>query len=234
MRLSRSVRARSDAAMEGRARAVAAIAAAIVVAGGPASARTVLCFGDSTSWRYPARLQARRPDLRVVNGALPGDVSTSVPRLRMLLDRDRPDDVVVMIGTNDVVRRPDGRAVVTDDPAVTFRNVVRLARLARRRGARVIVLTQTPASCVSCAPRQTHTREVAHRLIAWSLRRPRGIDVADLRDEFTIHAWSTLSDDGLHPNAAGADLIAAFVADRLPERVYSEHTSTTATVRIAR
>ncbi len=233
--MSYSGRAHSDAAMEGRARAVAAIAAAIVVAAGPASARTVLCFGDSTSWRYPARLQARRSDLRVVNGALPGDVSTGAPRLRMLLDRDRPDEVVVMIGTNDVVRRGDGRPVVSDDPAVTFRNVVRLARLARRRGAFVLVLTQTPAACpASCAERQAHTREVAHRLIAWSLRRPRGIDVADLRDEFTIHGWSTLSDDGLHPNAAGADFIAAFVAARLPERVYSEHTSTTATVRIAR
>src|SRR5262249_19842803 len=150
------------------------------------------------------------------SGALPGDVSSDAPRLRLLLARSRPDDVVVMIGTNDVVRRPSGWPVVTTSPAVTFRNVLRLARLARRRGAHVLGLTQTPATCpVGCAERQAHTREVAHRLVAWGLRRPRGVVVADLRDEFTARSWSALSDDGLHPNADGAELIARFVAAAL-------------------
>jgi lysophospholipase L1-like esterase len=202
-------------------RRIAALAASVlVVAGAHASAaRTVLCFGDSTSWLYPARLARLRPDLSVVSGALPGDVSSDGPRLRALLDAHRPDDVVIMIGTNDVVRLPDGRPVVTGDPEVTFRNVVRLARSARRRRARVIVLTQTPATCpVRCAERQVHTREVAHRLVAWGLRRPRQVVVADLRDEFTARSWFELSDDGLHPNAAGADFIASFVARQLGGR----------------
>src|SRR5690242_20308729 len=131
----------------------------------------------------------------------------------------RPDDVVIMIGTNDVVRRTDGTPVVTDDPRVTARNVRRLALRARRAGAHVVVLTQTPASCaVACAARQAHTRDVAHRLVAWGLAPPRRIDVADLRDEFTVHDWGTLSGDGLHPNDAGAELIARYVATRLEAR----------------
>jgi lysophospholipase L1-like esterase len=182
-------------------------------------ARTVLCFGDSTSWRYPARLQVLHADWRVVSGALPGDVSTSLPRLVTLLSLHRPDDVVIMIGTNDVVRRRDGHPVVTADPRITARNVRRLALRGRQAGAHVVVLTQTPASCfLGCAERQVHTREVAHRLVAWGLEPPHGIEVADLRDELTIHDWRELSDDGLHPNDAGADLIARYVADRLDRR----------------
>jgi lysophospholipase L1-like esterase len=194
----------------------ASVVAAIVLCAAAAQARTVLCFGDSTSWRYPARLQALRPDLVVVAGAKLGDVSSDAPRLAALLRGGRPDDVVVMIGTNDVARVP-GRPgpLVTDDPAVTSRNVWRLARLARAAGARVLVLTQTPATCDGCAARQRHTREVAHRLVARGLRRPRRIVVADLRDEFTAHDWAALSDDGLHPNDAGAELIARYVSAAL-------------------
>jgi lysophospholipase L1-like esterase len=191
----------------------------VVLAATRLDARTVLCFGDSTSWRYPARLQALHADWHVVSGSLPGDVSSNLARLVMLLDMHHPDDVVIMIGTNDVARRRDGRPVVTDDPRVTTRNIRRLALHGRRAGARVVVLTQTPASCfLGCAERQVHTREVAHRLVAWGLDPPRGIEVADLRDELTVHDWRDLSDDGLHPNTAGADLIARYLGTWLDRR----------------
>jgi lysophospholipase L1-like esterase len=158
-------------------------------------------------------------DWHVVSGALPGDVSSNFARLTTLLDLHHPDDVVIMIGTNDVVRRRDGQPVVTMDPRVTTRNIRRLALRGRHAGARVVVLTQTPASCfLDCAERQVHTREVAHRLIAWGLEPPHGIEVADLRDELTIHDWRELSDDGLHPNTAGAELIARYVGARLDRR----------------
>jgi lysophospholipase L1-like esterase len=197
----------------------AALFALVVLTTTPADARTVLCFGDSTSWRYPARLQALHADWHVVSAALPGDVSSSLARLVTLLSLHRPDDVVIMIGTNDVVRRRDGDPVLTDDPRVTTRNIRRLALRSRHAGARVVVLTQTPASCfLGCVERQAHTREVAHRLVAWGLDPPHGIEVADLRDELTIHDWRELSDDGLHPNAAGAELIARYVGTWLDRR----------------
>ena len=184
----------------------------------PAHARTVVCFGDSTSWLYPHALEHMRPDWHVVSGARPGDVSSSQARLSALLETHRPEVVVIMIGTNDVVLGRDGRPVVSRDPAVTAANVRVLAHTARRAGSRVLLLTQTPAACGrDCPVRQAHTREVAHRLVAWGLRRPPGITVADLRDELTVHPWHELSDDGLHPNAAGATFIATFVATRLDD-----------------
>ena len=194
------------------------VAVSIVFLTPPAHARSVLCFGDSTSWLYPSHLQRLRPDWQVINGARPGDVSSNVARLTTRLDREHPDVVVVMIGTNDVALRPDGRPAVTFDPRVTARNIRVLAGQARHAGARVMVLTQTPAWCPgSCPARQQHTREVAHRLVAWGLHPPPGVLVADLRDELTVHSWATLSDDGLHPNLPGAALIAAFVATRLDD-----------------
>jgi len=193
---------------------VTALALALFATG--AQARTVLCFGDSTSLFYPIHLQQLRPDWQVVNGTRLGDVSSNIPRLTLLLRAHHPDVVIVMIGTNDVVRRPDGRPVVTLDPHVTVDNIRVLSRRARAAGARVLVLTQTPAACGrDCPDRQRHTREVAHRLVAWGLRPPPGIIVGDLRDELTIHSWAALSDDGLHPNQAGADLIARFVSPLL-------------------
>jgi lysophospholipase L1-like esterase len=195
------------------------LVAIVALTAAPLHARTVLCFGDSTSWRYPARLQAFHADWHVVSGSLPGDVSSNFARLETLLEKHRPDDVVIMIGTNDVVRRRDGRPVVTLDPRVTARNIRRLALRGRHAGARVVVLTQTPASCfLGCVERQSHTREVAHRLVAWGLAPPRGIEVADLRDELTVHDWRELSNDGLHPNDAGADLIAHYVGAWLDRR----------------
>jgi lysophospholipase L1-like esterase len=207
---------------------------------------TVMAYGDSTTRgdqfrpheAWPTVLGTLRPDLVVVNEGKAGDPSDNLTRFTDALDTHAPEVVVLMLGTNDPVCEVgvDDGCVPHATPDRTLRNLWRMALTARRRGAEVFVLTQTPALWVygrycdlnpdadGCPDRerlealmvlrQAHTRQVAEGLVAWRPRRR--IRVLNLRDEFTTTNWRALAADGLHPNGTGNRLIAEYLARALP------------------
>ncbi len=183
-----------------------------------AATHRVLCYGDSItsgmldeSW--PMRLASSRPDLEIINAGKIGDTSNSAPRFADWLARGSYEWVVILIGVNDPMAG-------TVDSTITVRNIGRLVGLARARGASVLVLTLLPVT----RPRgetepfdlQTFTRDVSRGLVSVYAGSRRGVVLGDLRGAMTGPDLNGLSDDGLHPNAAGNAFIAAFVAGLLP------------------
>ena len=87
---------------------------------GSAPAATILILGDSLSAEYGIprgkgwvalladKLQAERPDLRVVNASISGDTTAGGrSRLPAMLDQVRPIQVVIELGGNDALRGLD-------------------------------------------------------------------------------------------------------------------------------
>lgn len=171
----------------------------------------VLALGDSLTAGYrlkpeqsfasrlEARLQARRPGSRVINAGVSGDTSAGgLARLPRLLDRQtrRPDLCLVELGANDAIR--------AIDPATTQANLDRiLAELSSRGVPALLAGVVAPAFLGSYANRFNAVfAEVAARhgvplypsFLAGVAGRP-GLVLAD----------------GLHPNAAAVDLVAAAI-----------------------
>ena len=183
----------------------------LTIGGGPTSAELVLALGDSLTAGYrlrpeqsfasrlEARLQERRPGSRVVNAGVSGDTSAGgLARLPRLLDRQsrRPDLCLVELGANDAIR--------AIDPATTKANLDGiLDELARRGIPALLAGVVAPAFLGSYATRFNAVfAEVAARhgvplypsFLAGVAGRP-GLVLAD----------------GLHPNAAAVDLVAAAI-----------------------
>lgn len=109
------------------------------------SAPVVLVVGDSLSAEYglargsgwvallEQRLQRQRPGARVVNASVSGDTTAGGrSRLPPLLERHRPDIVILELGGNDALRGL---------PLTTTRNNLRaMIRACRDAGARVLLL----------------------------------------------------------------------------------------------
>ena len=87
---------------------------------GSAPAATVLILGDSLSAEYGIargkgwvalladKLQAERPDVRVINASISGETTAGGrSRLPTLLDQVRPVQVVIELGANDALRGMD-------------------------------------------------------------------------------------------------------------------------------
>lgn len=112
----------------------------------PASAASVLVFGDSISASYgmdiqqgwvdqlDKRLATRSPGQhKVINASVSGETTTGgLHRLPVLLKQHEPDVVVLELGANDGLRG--------QPPALIKRNLEAMIRLSRQSGARVVVL----------------------------------------------------------------------------------------------
>lgn len=109
------------------------------------SAPVVLVVGDSLSAEYglargsgwvallEQRLQRQRPGARVVNASVSGDTTAGGhSRLPALLERHRPDIVILELGGNDALR---GLPLTT-----TRDNLRAMIRASRDAGARVLLL----------------------------------------------------------------------------------------------
>ncbi|UBQ06800.1 arylesterase [Tepidimonas taiwanensis] len=109
------------------------------------SAPVILVVGDSLSAEYglargsgwvallEQRLQRQRPGARVVNASVSGDTTAGGrSRLPALLERHRPDIVILELGGNDALR---GLPLAT-----TRDNLRAMIRASRDAGARVLLL----------------------------------------------------------------------------------------------
>lgn len=159
----------------------------------------VLAFGDSLTYgtgadpeeSYPARLAAAI-GRRVVNAGVPGEVSAEgLRRLPGLLERFAPALVILCHGGNDLLRRLDR--------AATERNLVEMIRLARARGADV-VLIGVPAPGLLLGTAALYERVAEEE----------GVPIEDeiLAD---LLGDTRYKSDAVHPNAAGYARLAAAV-----------------------
>jgi lysophospholipase L1-like esterase len=184
--------------------------------------RVLVAFGDSLSdgafWQprpddadWPTilarRLTAAGTPMAVVNSAAGGNALVAQgrgPRGTVRFERDALDqtgvtDIVVLIGINDL-----GLGVHPDELIAAYRGLVAAAH---RRGVRVLGATLTPYDKASLSAARQAVNE-----------RIRSGDVFDavidfdaaVRDPANPSRWRQgFSDDGLHPNRAGAAVLAA-------------------------
>ena len=151
----------------------------------------ILAFGNSLTYgtgardyqSYPAVL-AGRTGRKVINAGIPGEeTDKGLRRLPGLLDRHRPNLLILCHGGNDLLRKRD--------LAVTEANIREMIRLSRDRNIPVVMIA-VPKVGLFLSPADFYAD------IATDLRVPLEDDIlADLLDD------NRYKSDHVHPNAAG-------------------------------
>jgi lysophospholipase L1-like esterase len=124
----------------------------------PSGLPTLLLVGDSrvAEWRLP-----RLAGFHVVNAGFPGCTTSQIAmRTRPLLDKIKPQVVVIQAGINDLKLlgvRPSARREVIDG-ALT--NIVAMIEESQRHGSGVVVTTVWPTGPLSLARRVVWSSEV--------------------------------------------------------------------------
>ncbi len=192
---------------------------------------TVVGLGDSItddyqSWFEILRhlLAGRRPsdEIRFVNAGISGDTTSGL--LGRVLDvlEEKPDWLIVLIGTNDAafVRDPPTKPLVS--PEETAKNLRALRDLTEARSnARLAWMTPPPALEArvdeDASPAGPTWRNVELTEIAGLVREVAGeAPLVDLWETFGDPAEPEfLLQDGLHPSLAGQKAIAAALVERL-------------------
>lgn len=165
----------------------------------------ILAFGDSLTFGTGAGRSESYPSVlgnltgrTVVNAGVPGEVSAKgLTRLPGLLERHQPDLVVLIHGSNDMLRR-QSRSGTAD-------NLRRMIALARESGADVVLLgVPAPGLILSTA---SFYEEVAE-----STGTP--IDSNALAD---VLQYPSNKSDPVHPNGKGYRMLAEAVRALLAE-----------------
>ena len=160
-------------------------------------------FDDSEVW---PQLVADGLGLPLVNRAVGGDSTKATQGHAHLVD-GRPDGrdvVLVQVGLNDVIRRGDAPAALED----FRRRLTAIVAALSTAGATVRVLTDVPLADWRSLPRGhqhgSDAAAAAYRDVSLSF--PGAIDLWSGWDATTM-----LVPDGVHPNRAGVEAIAATV-----------------------
>lgn len=185
-----------------------AVVAALIVAK-PASADVIVCFGDSITSGvgangYPTFLQGMVSGHTVVNAGIRGEITNhGAARFNGVMQAHKPKYALIMEGANDISQ---GYTRST----VAF-NLGHMADIARQHGATPIVSTITPNTQVavigSAVP--AYNSEIANMAAG------RKISLVDSYSRVASN-WRQLNTDGLHPNDAGARIIAEGFAASIP------------------
>ena len=165
----------------------------------------ILAFGDSLTHgtgardyqSYPAVLESRT-GRRVINAGVPGEESDKgLRRLPSLLDRYRPDLLVLCHGGNDILRKRD--------PAATERNLREMILLSRERNIPVVLIA-VPDIGLFLSPSDIY------ETVAEDMQVPIENDVlADILGD------NHFKSDHVHPNADGYARMAEAVQALLSE-----------------
>ncbi|MDH5517183.1 MAG: arylesterase [Gammaproteobacteria bacterium] len=171
----------------------------------PANA-TILAFGDSLtkgngaalSQSYPSRLQ-QLTRLRVINAGISGEISEhGLNRLASLLEKHRPQLVIICHGGNDILRHLRLEKTKT--------NITEMIRLARSYHAQVLLMA-VPKPSLLVKPADFYAD------IAESTRV--GFDNWTFAEVLKNNA---LKSDSYHPNAAGYAVIADAIFQLLSQQ----------------
>ena len=165
----------------------------------------ILAFGDSLTHgtgardeqSYPAVL-AQRTGRQVINAGIPGEeTARGLRRLPGVLDRYRPDLLILCHGGNDILRKRD--------PAVTEANLREMIRLARERNIPVVMIA-VPKVGLFLSPADFYAD------IAADMQLPVEDDI--LADVLGDNRYKS---DHVHPNASGYSRLAEAVQALLME-----------------
>ncbi len=172
---------------------------------------TVLAFGDSVTYGtgagrgedYPTRLAARS-DWNVINAGIPGDTARGArQRLGGLLRQYEPALVIIELGGNDFLRKRPERDVAEDLAAM-------IAEV-EAFGALPILVAVPRLSLLRASTGTLKDSEIYAQLAE-------GNSVVLVPDLFSeILSEDELKADEIHPNAAGYQVLADGIADRLRE-----------------
>lgn len=167
----------------------------------PASAASILIFGDSISAAYgmnieqgwvsllSQRLEVRHPGQhKVINASVSGETTSGgVRRLPALLKQHEPDIVVIELGGNDGLRG--------QSPAMMERHLASMIRQSRQAGARVILLgMQIP-------PNYGKPYTQAFAAVFPRVGKAEGAAVLPFFLEGIGGVSALMQKDGIHPNA---------------------------------
>ena len=167
----------------------------------------VLAFGDSLTYgtgakaheSYPSRLEALT-GLRVLREGVPGEVSAKgLARLPGLLNRYRPDLVILIHGGNDMLRRKNRGG--------TKENLRKMIAMARDYGAQVALLGVPEPSILVGGSAEIY-QELAEELAVPFEGESLGAIIGDRK----------LTADHIHPNAKGYDRLAKSIHAFLKEK----------------
>ncbi|MDN3716044.1 arylesterase [Vibrio breoganii] len=179
-----------------------------------ANAASLLVLGDSLSAGYqmpiekawptllPDELSDRGHQMRIINGSISGDTTgNGLTRLPALLDKHRPDYVLIELGANDGLRG--------FPPKLIKDNLTKLIDLSEESGAKVIVMQiQVPPNY---GKRYTQSFEQVYP----SVTEDKGVDLIPFFLAEIITDPDLMMQDGLHPKANAQPWIAEFVALQL-------------------
>ena len=192
-----------------RALLLAAVLAALLAPAPARAARVIVALGDSLTAglgvaadeAYPARLQARLGregfDYRVVNAGVSGDTSAGGLRRLPWVLRAAPEVAIVALGANDGLRGQDPRA--------TRENLERIVARLRRAGARVLL------AGMHVPPNYGPEFARAFAAVYPAVARRASVALMPFLLEGVAADPRLNQADGIHPNAAGHQVI----ADRL-------------------
>lgn len=166
----------------------------------------ILAFGDSLTRgtgagedeSYPAVLE-RLSGRRVINAGVPGELSSEGrQRLPRVLERERPDLLILCHGGNDILRGRD-----TDTAEA---NLADMVRMARERGIEVLLVGVPERGLMF------------HKTADFYFRVAEDTGVP-LESEAIAHiiGEQSLKSDQIHPNAAGYRYLAEAIDSRLRE-----------------
>jgi acyl-CoA thioesterase-1 len=172
--------------------------------------QTVVVVGDSLSSGYgiaaeqswvamlQERLQQEGYGYRVVNASIAGDTSAGgLARLPRLLEQHEPNLVVIELGGNDGLR---------GQPVATLRdNLAKMIELSQARGAHVVLAgIQIPPNY---GPAYTRTLAEVYPDLAQRF----GTTLIDFLLADVALNRELMQADGIHPNAAGQEIVFANV-----------------------
>jgi len=166
---------------------------------------TILAFGDSLTYgtgtsrdkAYPAVLE-RLINRKVINAGIPGEVSKNgLSRLPGLIERHRPDLIIICHGANDILRKLD--------LTKTRNNIQQMINLARKNNSEVVLIGVPEFSLfLSTSPMYQALADENQLPIANNI----------LGD---IIGNNSLKSDHIHPNAQGYQLLAQGIASLLKQ-----------------
>ena len=152
-------------------------------------------------------LHVHHPETGLPDAPPPG----GAPLAEAVVEADRSDVVLVLLGANDMALTSFNGDPPVDDPGFPDRVLERLRDIeqrARRHADLVLVATILPSERDPDAVR----RELNRRI------RAEFRNVVDLAKGFEETDWRALLSDNVHPNGAGYDLLADLVARELERR----------------
>lgn len=170
----------------------------------------VLAFGDSLTFGYGAPRDKSYPSVlvdllhvTVINEGVNGELSEQgLARLSSVLERHKPDILVLCHGGNDILRKID--------VAQTKHNLNEMIKLAKEKGVYVL-LVGVPTFGILNFDVPSFYYEVA---------KENNIEIEDSSLKKIFDNETTLKSDKVHPNADGYELMAKSIARMLSENYH--------------